>query len=62
MPYYDYKCNNNHTTEKRMPISGNTDGIKCPECDLTAKKVVSMDSSFVLKGKGWSSQPHNRYG
>ncbi len=42
---FDFKCSNNHIFEKF--VSGETEVADCPECGLTAKRIIS-GGSFVL--------------
>ena len=56
MPIYEYACENcGKVTQKMMSFSQKTETIECPECQGTAKGIMSA-SAFHLKGGGWYSQ------
>ena len=39
MRIFDFKCSNNHITERYIDSEEKT--IKCPECDKEARRVIS---------------------
>ena len=44
---FDFRCDNDHTHESWVERSVHTDA--CPECELTAKRIIS-GTSFRLEG------------
>jgi putative FmdB family regulatory protein len=54
MPTYEFECNNcNHNFEKIMRMTLAAKTAKCPCCGKRAKRLLSVGSGFILKGKGW---------
>ena len=59
MPLYEYRCPScGHTIEELVKI-GQELYLGCPKCSegygVTMKKIVS-ESSFRLKGEGWTQK------
>ena len=52
MPIFDFKCCKcGNVAEEIRPAD--IDVIVCPECGAAARKQISGDHMFVLKGGGW---------
>ena len=41
MPLYEFRCGEGHLSEALLPMSSTTRDRQCPECDNTAKRLVS---------------------
>lgn len=52
MPVYEYECDSCGKVFEVQQRMADAPLTRCPECDGTVKKVMSM-SSFQLKGGGW---------
>lgn len=53
MPLYEYKCSKCSKVFVLMEkVSSEVELRNCPECNGTAKKIISQ-TSFHLKGGGW---------
>lgn len=53
MPYYEYKCQNNHRYEIKMSIfDKKPDDIYCPEC-MELMKPTFSPPAVELKGGGF---------
>lgn len=56
MPYLEYKCPNDHVTEKfftTVSAGAEVDTIPCPECGGDADKIFSVPMPAHLYGQGW---------
>jgi len=55
-PTYDYVCQScNHEFNCIQKITDDPIAI-CPECGLNrAKRLISVATTFILKGSGWYS-------
>jgi predicted nucleic acid-binding Zn ribbon protein len=47
---FDFSCDNHHITEHF--VTSNTKEVTCPECALTAKRIISPVPT-IFKGHGW---------
>lgn len=54
MPYYDYECKSCGEFEIFQSIK-NTPLNFCPECGSRVKRLISRNTTFFLRGDGWSS-------
>lgn len=57
VPNYDFKCANDHLTEKRFTVSAKPDTIECPECGEEARTVIlgapyTWTNTFILDYPG----------
>ena len=43
MPFYDFKCEENHITEELVSYDAMQMGIKCPVCGKHAKRIYSIN-------------------
>ena len=41
MPLYEFRCGEGHLSEALLPMSSTTRERQCPECDTTARRLVS---------------------
>lgn len=41
MPFYDYRCPNDHTWAKQRPVDDRRDPTECPECGAAGKIAPS---------------------
>jgi|TARA_R110002020_G_scaffold245793_1_gene459503 putative FmdB family regulatory protein len=44
MPFYDFKCKENHVTEENISYTDMQKGIKCSECGQHAERIYSINS------------------
>ncbi|MEI0517054.1 zinc ribbon domain-containing protein [Brachyspira murdochii] len=53
MPTYEYKCENcGHEFEEFQSITAEAKAA-CPECGSEAKRMISLNSGIIFKGKGF---------
>lgn len=52
MPLYQYKCQNNHISQRIFPVDQRMNQIDCTTCDQVAKQTIQA-VKFVLQGDGW---------
>jgi putative FmdB family regulatory protein len=59
MPIYDYKCPN---CNQIIEVLRNDDGLPqiCEECQVEMERLISVGTSFTLKGRGWSKDSYNK--
>ena len=53
MPIYQYRCPNDHETERSATFAQFERTLTCPVCGVTAKLVLSP-ATVVYHGPGWS--------
>ena len=44
MPFYDFKCKENHITEENISYTDMQKGIKCSECGQHAERIYTINS------------------
>ena len=44
MPFYDFKCKENHVTEENISYTDMQKGIKCSECGQHAERIYTINS------------------
>lgn len=60
MPIYEYKCEKcNKVFEELKSVSEDYKNTIC-ECGNKAYKIISSNTSFILKGKGWASEGYSK--
>lgn len=53
MPTYEYKCEKcGHEFEEFQSITAEAKA-DCPECGSEAKRMISLNSGIIFKGKGF---------
>lgn len=53
MPTYEYKCENcGKEFEEFQSITAEAKA-NCPECGSEAKRIISLNSGIIFKGKGF---------
>lgn len=53
MPTYEYKCEKcGHEFEEFQSITAEAKA-NCPECGSEAKRMISLNSGIIFKGKGF---------
>lgn len=53
MPTYEYKCEKcGHEFEEFQSITAEAKA-NCPECGNEAKRMISLNSGIIFKGKGF---------
>ena len=53
MPTYEYKCENcGNEFEEFQSITAEAKAT-CPECGSEAKRMISLNSGIIFKGKGF---------
>lgn len=53
MPTYEYKCENcNDEFEEFQSIKAEPKA-KCPKCGHNAKRMISLNTGIIFKGKGF---------
>ena len=54
MPTYEFRCPNGHEFERiYRTISGAASEVPCPECGVTATRILSAGGGLVFKGSGF---------
>ncbi len=43
MPFYDFKCEENHVTEELRSYAEMQKGISCPKCGKPAQRIFSIN-------------------
>ena len=58
MPFYDFKCKENHVTEENISYTDMQKGIKCSKCGQHAERIYSINSlwSFIQVSKNFKFQ------
>ena len=41
MPIYEFQCSDGHLSEKRLPLTSEEREADCPDCGLTAHRIIS---------------------
>jgi putative FmdB family regulatory protein len=62
MAIYEYKCEKGHVFILFRPIMNRDKPATCRECGSPAKRNLILESSFALKGQGWSRDGYHRNG
>ncbi len=52
MPIYEYRCSQNHKSERFYHFKNTQDAILCDTCGNPAKKIISH-VAIVFKGSGF---------
>ena len=61
VPIYDYRCSQCKKQYEYFHANSEDKIPKCPHCGSShAKKLVSKDTSFQLKGGGWAKDRYEK--
>ena len=63
MPFYDFKCKENHVTEENISYTDMQKGIKCSKCGQHAERIYSINSlrpSFGYESTRWTQREKKR--
>ena len=63
MPFYDFKCKENHVTEENISYTDMQKGFKCSECGQHAERIYSINSlrpSFGYESTRWTQREKKR--
>ena len=63
MPFYDFKCKENHVTEENISYTDMQKGIDCPICGKHAKRIFSINElrpSFGYESTRWTQREKKR--
>jgi len=57
MPIYDFKCEAcDHKFDLMLMFTEFDDPQICPKCGQPAKRLLSLNQDFILKGDGWTGK------
>lgn len=51
MPIYEFKCPDGHLSERQLPMTSETRQLDCPECGVTATRIISAPAVRRTDGK-----------
>ena len=63
MPFYDFKCKENHVSEKLTSYDEMKMGIECPKCGKPAERIYSINElrpSFGYDSTIWTQREKKR--
>lgn len=60
MPIYEYHCDNCDYDFELLQSINESHTAKCPTCDKTAQKKISIPGGLVFKGSGFYITDYNK--